>query len=121
MVEEEDLCQRLRATGESTLEKLGLHCWLPSSSNWLAGLGFTGFTAWVLHSNSSSRGCWAYLALQGIPVPGLDVPVLSVTWSCWCSGTNWCMMALSGVDKVLVLTPFLFLLGFLLAFFSLVS
>lgn len=95
MVKGEDSCLCLRATGESTLGKLGLHCWLPSSSHWLAGLGFTGFTVRVLHSNSSSRGCWARLALQGISVPGLDVPVLSdtvllVQWhKLVCDGLVW--------------------------------
>lgn len=44
MVEGEDSCQCLLATGESTLGEAGLHCLLFSSRNWLAGLFFDDFT-----------------------------------------------------------------------------
>lgn len=70
---------------------------------------------WVLHSIHLFQRLLRLSCPPGnfdCQVPGSDVPVLSVTRSCWSSDTNWCPMALSGVNKVLVLTPFLFLLGF---------
>lgn len=81
--------------------------------------------------------CWVFPTMQlfqrlprlscppgnfGRQVPGSDVPVLSVTRSCWSSDTNWCPVAFSGVDKVFVLTPLLvFWYFFFFAFFSLAS
>lgn len=119
MVEGEHSCQRLLATGESTQEEAGgsrasLSAFLIKKLACRAVFLMIS-QCWVLHNIQLFQ---RLLRLScppgnfGHQVPGSDVPVLSVTWSCWSSDTNWCPMALSGVDKVLVLTPFLFMLGF---------
>lgn len=111
------------------------HRRIHSGGSW----GKQGFIACFFHQETGLQGCflmisqcWVLHNIQlfqrllrlscppgnfGHQVPGSDVPVLSVTWSCWSSDTNWCPMASSGVDRVLVLTPFPFLFGvFLLSF-----
>lgn len=127
-VEGEGLCRCLSATGESTPGEAG-GCRASLSAavierGALQGWIFTDFTVLGASQHPApSEAAEVTLPSREFRSPGSDVPVRSVTRSCWPSGTNWCPVAVSGAGKVLLLTPFLFLLGcfffFFLAFFSL--